>query len=151
MAPVTCAVEREVTTITIVGDYRFDDVHRHIVAAMTRPTFRSPWVLIFDMRCAFPPPCAEEARARAAWIGGLRSRGLRACAVVVRPGAMIGISGIPVLEALGVPTRLFLTVAAADDWARSVIVRRTVVQRVLRVVQWCRHRGGARGLCVGRP
>jgi hypothetical protein len=61
-------------------------------------------------------------RDRAAWIGGLRDRGLRVCAVVVVPGSRI--SGIAVLEEMDMPVRFFSTVATAEDWASTQILTR---------------------------
>ena len=139
MSPVTCLVDRGLVKIAVVGDYSFDEVQREVLGALNRATFDGPWAIIYDMRSALSLAFPEEARVRAAWIADLSAQGLRACAVIVRPGSMMATAKVPVLEASGVATHLFTTAAGAEDWAKAVIVSGTVERAVSGVARSWRN------------
>jgi CheY-like chemotaxis protein len=117
--PVTGSIANGVLHVAVVGEYDFGDVQRAITAALDQSAPAAAQAMVYDMRSALTQPMADEVRARAAWIARLRTRGLRACAVVVRPGSTMGTAGMQVLQSLGVPVRLFPTVATAEEWAAA--------------------------------
>jgi hypothetical protein len=120
MTTVTCTIGGGLLKVEVIGKYDFEEVKRTISAALDQS---SAHAIVYDMRLAVSPSSAAEVRKRAAWIGGLRDQGLRVCAVVVAPDSRV--SGIAVLEEMGMPVQFFNTVALAEDWASTQI--RTVV------------------------
>ena len=121
---VTWKIQGFVVTVTLDGDYPFDEVIEALQQALADPSSTPGMALLFDERLSLANPSSEEKRARVHWIVSLRPDIAARCAFVVgaKPDYRYGMARMAGIyfELEGMRAQIFFDVESASRWLSEV-------------------------------